>query len=136
MMTTSPLIHPFSRLFAWVLLASMVGMPGRTRAQPVDLDAPFRVSETRRYLVDSHGTPFLLQGDAAWSLIANTTNEEAKEYLQNRKAKGFNAILVNLIEHKFAKNAPKDLYGEAPFQGASDLGAPNERYFEHADWVI
>jgi hypothetical protein len=136
MMTRSTSIHPLSRLFAWILLASTVVIPGRTRAQPVDLDAPFRVSENHRYLVDSHGNPFLLQGDAAWSLIANTTNEEAKVYLQNRRSKGFSAILVNLIEHKFAKNAPRDLYGEAPFLGASDLSAPNEKYFEHADWVI
>ena len=80
--------------------------------------------------------PFLLQGDAAWSLIANLTSEDAEIYLKNRHAKGFNAVLVNLIEHKFAKNAPRDIYGEAPFRGAADLSAPNEKYFQHADWVI
>jgi hypothetical protein len=86
--------------------------------------------------VDSRGTPYLLQGDAGWSLIANTTKEEATAYLQNRHAKGFNAVLVNLIEHKFAKNAPRNAYGEAPFPDVSNLGVPNERYFEYADWVV
>ena len=105
-------------------------------AQPMDSDAPLRVSANHRYLVDRHDVPFLLQGDAAWSLIANTTPEEASAYLRNRRAKGFNAILVNLIEHKFAKNAPRDLAGEAPFAGGADFSAPNEKYFAHADQVL
>ena len=119
------------RLVAFIL-ATACG----TFAQTSDMDAPFRVSGNQRYLVDRHGVPFLLQGDAAWSLIANVTNEEASAYLKNRQAKGFNAVLVNLIEHKFAKNAPRNIYGEAPFSGQSDFAAPNERYFGHADWVI
>jgi len=62
------------------------------------------------------------------------SNEDAEIYLKNRHAKGFNAILVNLIEHKFAKNAPRNIFGDAPFSGATDFSAPNEKYFKHADW--
>ena len=97
---------------------------------------PFRLSDNHRYLIDRRDVPFLLQGDAAWSLIANATKEEATVYLHNRRAKGFNAILVNLIEHKFAKTAPRNVYGEAPFPDPSDFTVQNEKYFEHADWVI
>ena len=117
-----------------LLLALTAALATGGYAQPAD--APFRVSENHRYLVDRDGTPFLLQGDAGWSLIANTTNEEAAAYLQNRRSKGFSAILVNLIEHKFAKHAPRNAYGEAPFPDPTDLGAVNEKYFDHADWVI
>src|SRR5271163_472827 len=88
------------------LLALVAAVAGAARAQPAGADAPLRVSGNHRYLLDRSGAPFLLQGDAAWSLIANATREEAAVYLQNRRAKGFSAILVNLIEHKFAKNAP------------------------------
>ena len=28
-----------------------------------------RVSANRRYLIDQNGAPFLMQGDAAWSLL-------------------------------------------------------------------
>ncbi len=119
-----------------LVLAGVLGPAGRAGAEPDDADAPLRVSANHRYLVDRKGAPFLLQGDAAWSLIANTTREEADLYLRNRRAKGFSAILINLIEHKFAKNAPKNIYGDAPFLGQTDLGAPNEKYFEQADWVI
>ena len=122
--------------FDWRLVACILAMACGTHAQTADKDAPLRVSGNQRYLVDRHDVPFLLQGDAAWSLIANVTNEEASAYLKNRQAKGFNAVLVNLIEHKFAKNAPRNIYGEAPFSGQSDFAAPNERYFGHADWVI
>jgi hypothetical protein len=114
----------------------MVALVAVASAQPDDADAPFRISANHRYLVDRHGVPFLLQGDAGWSLIANATKEDADAYLRNRRAKGFSAILVNLIEHKFAKNAPRNIYGEAPFPDPSDLSVQNEKYFEHADWVI
>src|ERR1035438_7234219 len=90
----------------WRLLACMAAVAGAASAQPADSDAPLRISANHRFLIDRHDVPFLLQGDAAWSLIANATREEADAYLRNRRAKGFNAILVNLIEHKFAKNAP------------------------------
>jgi hypothetical protein len=80
--------------------------------------------------------PVLLQGDAGWSVIANATKEDAERYLRDRRAKGFNAVLVNLLEHKFAKNAPRNIYGEPPFLDMADWSLPNEKYFEHADWVI
>jgi|CZKI01.1.fsa_nt_gi hypothetical protein len=114
----------------------MAAVAGAASAQPADSDAPLRISANHRFLIDRHDVPFLLQGDAAWSLIANATREEADAYLRNRRAKGFNAILVNLIEHKFAKNAPRNAYGEAPFPDPSDFSVPNGKYFEHADWVI
>ena len=47
---------------------------------------------------------------------------------------GFNSIIVNLIEHHF--NGPVDRYGQGPFTTPGDFSTPNEKYFEHADWVI
>ena len=104
-------------ILGWRLLvglACLAALAGGVAAQPADADAPLRISGNHRDLIDRHDVPFLLHGDAAWSLIANVTKEEAAAYLQNRRAKGFNAILVNLIEHKFARNAPRNVYGEAP----------------------
>jgi hypothetical protein len=96
---------------------------------------PLRLS-SGRYLVDQGGAPFLIQGDAAWSLIANTTIEEATTYLSDRSARGFNTVLANLIEHDFAKNAPRNVYGDAPFTTPNDFATPNEAYFARADAVI
>lgn len=97
---------------------------------------PLKISENHRYFVDQHDRPFLMQGDAAWSLIVGTTNEEAEQYLENRREKGFNAVIVNLIEHKFVKEAPKNRYGDEPFLTRGDFSTPNEAYFKRADWVV
>ena len=95
---------------------------------------PIKVAPDHRHLVTRSGTPFLVQGEAAWSLISGLTNEEAELYLEDRRKKGFNSIIVNLIEHKF--RGPVDRYGQAPFLTPGDFSTPNEKYFEHADWVI
>ena len=44
-------------------------------------------------------------------------------------------VNVNLIEHNFSSNAPKNYYGDSPFTGKS-FTTPNEVYFDHADYVI
>jgi uncharacterized protein DUF4038/collagenase-like protein with putative collagen-binding domain len=97
---------------------------------------PLKISDDRRCVVDRWGTPFLLQGDAAWSLIAKLKREAAETYLEDRRRRGFNVVLVNLIEHKFADDAPKNAYGQAPFTRKGDFTTPNENYFAQADWVI
>ncbi len=94
------------------------------------------LSANHRYLVDQNRNPFLLQGDAAWSLIVAMSNAEVEQYLSNRKAKGFNAITVELIEHRYAKTPPLNEAGDAPFTSTGDFSTPNEKYFAHADWVI
>jgi hypothetical protein len=95
---------------------------------------PLQVSTNRRYLADQDGKPFLIHGDTPWSLISALTREEADLYLSNRRDKGFNAIIVNLVEHKF--NGPRNRYNEQPFNQPEDLSTPNEKYFQHADWVL
>jgi len=97
---------------------------------------PLKISNNKRYLVDQEGNPFFLQGEAPWSLIVEVSKEDAEIYLANRRKKRFNAILVNLIEHAFCKDPPKNYYGEDPFTKPGDFTTPNEKYFEHADWII
>ena len=96
---------------------------------------PLQVSTNNRFLVDQNNQPFLLVGDAAWSLIVQLARPDINDYLSNRKQKGFNTVLVNLIDHQFASNAPRNIYGDAPFTGAPFI-TPNEAYFAHADYVI
>jgi hypothetical protein len=125
---------------------------------------PLALEPGKRYLVDAAGKPFLIHGDTAWSLIADLTREEVDLYLEDRRARGFNTILVNLIEHRFASNPPANAYGERPFYGQAfetidamadwiplrrlahygtsvaslfaDFASPNDAYFAHADWVL
>jgi hypothetical protein len=97
---------------------------------------PVRAAENGRYLIDASGKPFLLHGDTAWSLIVQLTKEETEEYLENRRQKGVNSIIVNLIEFKYADHAPLNRAGDPPFITPGDLSSPNEAYFAHAEWVI
>ena len=96
---------------------------------------PLKVHSSGRYLVDHNESPVFLNGDAAWSLIVQPNFGEASQYLNDRAARGFNTILVNLIENNFADNAPANIAGVPPFTGTA-FATPNEAYFAHADSVI
>ncbi len=97
---------------------------------------PLKVRPGARFLEDAAGNPFFMHGDAAWSLIVQLRRQAVEEYLQDRRRRGFNTILINLLEHRFASDAPNNAYGEPPFLTAGDYARPNEKYFAHADWVI
>jgi hypothetical protein len=97
---------------------------------------PLKVDPVQRQIVDSDGRPFLIVGDAAWSLIAQLSEVEATAYLKSRRASGFNTILVNLIEHHFADHAPADIQGIPPFTPPGDFTKPNPEYFKHAERVV
>jgi hypothetical protein len=103
---------------------------------PAGVTFPLRVESGKRHLVDAAGRPFFLHGDTAWSLIAQLTREQADQYLEDRRARGFTTILVSLLEFTYASNAPRNIYGDGPFTTPEDYDTPNERYFAHADYVI
>jgi hypothetical protein len=114
-----------------ILLATPSG-----KGQSTGAATPLSVSSNGRYLVDQNHAPNLLQGDAAWSLIVAADDQEVEQYLRNRKDKGFNAAMMELIEHRYAKKPPLNAAGDAPFLTPGDFTTPNEKYFAHADWVI
>ncbi|MBZ9905237.1 glycoside hydrolase family 140 protein [Mesorhizobium sp. BR115XR7A] len=97
---------------------------------------PLRIESGKSYPLDKDGRPFFMQGDSPWSLISDLTEEDADLYLEDRKARGFNTVLVNLLEHRFSRNAPANAYGEKPFADHGDFVAPNEAYFAHADRIL
>ncbi len=97
---------------------------------------PLKLSANGRYLVTQKGTPFRIQGDSAQSLISNLTYAEAETYFADRQRKGFNAININLLEHKFAVHAPANRNGDAPFRKPGDFSTPNEAYFAYADAIL
>lgn len=99
-------------------------------------DYPLKRGPNPRYLVDQNDKPFLIHGDSPWSLMVQPTKEEAEQYLRNRHRKGFNSIIVNLIENIYCDNPPYNRYGEPPFTIEDDFSTPNEAYFAHVDWVL
>lgn len=122
------------------MLAAATALPAWW-CQPAPLRAagtsfPLRVAREGAFLVDATGAPFLIRGDAAWSMIAQLRLEQAATYLQDRLARGFNTVLVSLLEHYFADDPPRNAYGDDPFLIAGDYGAPNEAYFARAEAML
>ena len=115
---------------AKALSTTAAGTPTATHTYPL------KISANGRYLVDQQGKPFRIQGDSAQSLITNLTYAEAEIYLADRQKKGFNAININLLEHKFALKAPANRKGDAPFLTQDDFATPNEAYFAFADSML
>ena len=123
-------------IWAAALLGTSAGcLPAQaSSASPAGL--PLRVSADHRYLVDQQDQPFLVVGDTAWSLIAQLSEADIDHYLKDRHQRGFNAIIVNLIEHKFSSNPPKTRAGVAPFNTPNDFSTPNPDYFDFAARVV
>jgi hypothetical protein len=104
---------------------------------PASAAFPLRVGAGQRHLVDQNGKPFLMVGDTPWSLMTGITKAEAEAYLEDRRQRGFNAIIVNIIEHFY--NGPINKEGNAPFQKTNnvyDFSRPVEAYFAHVDYVL
>ena len=97
---------------------------------------PLGLSKDGRYLVDASGAPFLIQGEAAWSLIAQLTREDAEIYLEDRRRRGVNLIMVNLVEHWFSDHPPQNAYGDSPFGIPGDFSTPADKYFEYARELV
>lgn len=123
----------FSVRLCLVLLALVAGHAAPAGAE---VRFPLRIAAAGTYLEDAAGKPFLITGDAAWSLISDLPAEDADLYIADRKARGFNTILVSLIEHEFARNAPNNAADIPPFLVPGDFTRPNDRYFADAEHVL
>ena len=121
----SILTGPALLLFALALLATATSF-----SQILSVD------QSKRHLVTQDGKSFLMVGEAAWSLIAQLSDADVDYYLQAAHNRGINVVLVNLIEHDFASNAPRNYYNQSPFSGTAFSSTPNDAYFVHADHAI
>jgi hypothetical protein len=97
---------------------------------------PLKRGANARLLYDQVGTPFFWSGDSAQSIFTQLNQSEVVTYLEDRKNRGVNIIVGNLIEHLFANNAPANYYRDSPFTGTPFQATPNEIYFDNVDYVI
>lgn len=109
---------------------------------------PLRIESGRSCLVDATGRPFLLIGDTAWSLLAQLSREQIEHYLVDRRSRGYNAVLVNVLESHYARRPPLNSEGHAPFESPprygnvadyvrrADFDTPRLPYFELFDFLL
>jgi hypothetical protein len=96
------------RRIMFLLLLSVVTVKSFTQ---------FSISSNKRFLLKD-GQPFFWLGDTGWELFHRLDRTEADTYLKKRSEQGFTIIQAVVL---------------AEFDG---LHTPNEKYFEHVDYVI
>ncbi|HTL17017.1 MAG TPA: DUF4038 domain-containing protein, partial [Patescibacteria group bacterium] len=99
---------------------------------------PLKVSTAQHYLVDQNNSPVFIHADSPWSMIVQLNIVDAETYLSNRANLQVNAVIANLIEHKFCANPPFNIYGVGPFTNKInglywDFSSINPDYFTNAD---
>jgi hypothetical protein len=101
------------------------------------------VSENRRFLQYEDGEPFFWLGDTGWLLFEKLTREEAKRYLENRRAKGFNVIQCMVVPALPLVNS----FGDSAFinnnlsepcitEGKEFTDAHQYDFWDHVEYVI
>ena len=140
---------PRMRVAIGLVVLLLGGVPGVADAATV---FPLKASADGRYLVDQNSKPFRIQGDSPWDILVSASSSDVDAYLANRTAKGFNTLLMELVEHKhyvdWTSPSPANKNGDLPFTrnlaggaytGAgdlADLSAPNDSYFQFVDTVL
>jgi hypothetical protein len=124
-------MSPRCLLLTLILALSAVGP-----AVAEDAKAPLprlKVSDNKRFLVTADGKPFFYLGDTAWELFHRLDREKAERYLKDRAARGFTVIQAVVLAEFDGLHGP-NAYGQTPLAN-DDPTRPNEKYFEHVDWV-
>lgn len=78
-------------------------------------------------------------GDSPWSLCVNCTRDQISRYLDDRAAKGCNAILFSAIEARWSNQRPhwRNVEGISPFTSMRPVNwRMQPRYWELVDHVV
>jgi hypothetical protein len=103
---------------------------------------PLKLAPGKHYLVDQGGNPFLICGDSPWEIVTAISTADATTYMEDRRSKGFNTIIVELMEHTTAAFGAADVNGNRAFTTAlpgstyPDFSVPNDTYFAHVDEIV
>ena len=90
-----------------------------------------KVSQNGRFLMTESGKPFFWLGDTGWLLLTRLTTDQAQQYLENRRQKGFNLIQV-MVVHGLTDT---DIYGDSALVH-KNLATPAKAYWDHLDTII
>lgn len=105
---------------------------------PAQAAGLFPLSWSQRHVLSARGTPLLIQGDAAWSIVGQLTNAQIDTYLDDRASRGFNAILFNAPEPYYTSQTPsyRNVDGVDPFDPATSFTNPVEAYWQRVDYIV
>ncbi|MDR1023892.1 MAG: glycoside hydrolase family 140 protein [Prevotellaceae bacterium] len=103
---------------------------------------PLKLSDNRRFLVTRDGKPFLWLGDTGW-LLHKLNREQTEQYLEDRRAKGFNVIQTSVlhsldVQNAYGSRAVEDGDAARPLvtEGADPGNALQYDYWDHVDYAV
>ena len=103
-----------------------------------------KVSSNKRFFQTADGKPFFWLGDTGWLLFIKCTREQALQYLDDRKQKGFNVVQVMLIHDL---DLGVNVYGDSSVRnknvalsittkGNSFANKEEYDFWDHVDYII
>lgn len=132
-MSTSKSVR--SRIGVLIVFLAVAGiLPSEADAQ-IATAWPLKKAPSARYLVDQNNIPFPIHGDTAWNFAIYATREQVDEYLDDRKSKGFNAVLFEIVQGPYY-GGPTNMEGNDPFTKRGDPSTPNDAYFQFIDYIV
>ena len=128
-------------VFAGAVFSSCTSSPDQ-EASSTGMPA-LQVSENGRYLTTEDGKPFFWLGDTGWLLFNKLDREEAEQYLEDRKQKGFNVIQAMVLHTVPSVNVygdssivNKDISRPLVTEGNHPDNADEYDYWDHIDYII
>lgn len=107
--------------------------------QPIPPGVPgqmIALSSDRKYLVNTiTNKPVFVTGDSPQLLMLEISDSDVDTYLADRAARGFNVLWAYPVDAVDQKNAPKNFYGNVPFDGP-DFTNEDATYWAHVDSVV
>lgn len=109
---------------------------------------PLRIEPGRPYLLDASGRPFLIVGESAWSLLAQLPRPDIDAFLEDRRRRGYNAVMLSVLESHFSARPPYNSEGQVPFAVPRrfddvaeylrklDFDTPVDAYFDLFEHVV
>lgn len=99
---------------------------------------PLTPHASSKYLVTPWGEPFLMVADSAWDLIVGPTTADAQLYLNDRATRGFNTLIVQVIDIDYTAHTPASANnaGQVPFTSNNDFATIQSNYFDHALAIV
>lgn len=103
-------------------------------ANPLYAKGTVKIAPNKRTLAYANNEPFFYLGDTAWEFTKKSTLSEARNFLLDRKKKGFTALQMVAFSH-LSSFVGRNRNGETPYLN-NDFMRPNPRFFRYLDTLV
>lgn len=127
---------------AAMLMSLLVLAPDAIAQSPWD-NGPLKVSENGRSLQHANGEPFFWLGDTVWLMSQKLDRDHIATYFADRRAKGFNVVLINLVQNFDDRSfngslavLDDDITKLNVTPGSDPADPAQYDYWDHVDYIV